>query len=46
LLPLPEIVHAMPDASRATTPSLRDAFGTRDPSDPTRNSGIYEEAGE
>jgi len=44
LLPLPDIVHAMPNASRAATPSLRDAYGTLDPSDPTRNSGIYEEA--
>jgi hypothetical protein len=44
MLPLPDIVHATPNASRAATPSLRDADGTLDPPDPTRNSGIYEEA--
>jgi hypothetical protein len=45
LLPLPLIVHTAPTASRAATPSLRDASCIFDPSRHDEESGIYEGAG-
>ena len=42
-LPLPVIVHAAPTASRAATPSLRDACGTLDPPDTTRRAASTRE---